>query len=166
MSDEVTVSLDGSEYLQAMIVGCMRASQNRAVGRKNAFGATADASEQLHITGAVGEACVAKLMNSYWLGVGKFRGPDVAALQVRTRSKSHYRLIIHKEDSDSDIFVSVYASEGVGVVRGWITGAEAKKTDYWEDPAGGRPAFFVPNEALRPMGEFPQFSKPSEVIGA
>lgn len=152
---ETTVELDGSEYLQAMFAGCMRAAQNRKLGRRHAFGASAADSEQCHITGAVGEACVAKLLNSYWLGVGKFRGPDVGTLQVRTRSKPHYRLILHKEDADEDVFVSVYASEGVGVVRGWIYGRDGKRDAWWSDPAGGRAAYFVPNEALNPMSEFP-----------
>lgn len=154
MSD-VTVELDGSEYLQAMLVGCMRAAQNRRRGRQQAYGATAANSEQCHITGAVGEACVAKFLNRYWLGVGTFRGPDVGGVQVRARSKASYQLILHKEDADDDIFVLVIACEGVGIVRGWIYGRDGKLDDHWADPANGRPAYFVPSEKLRPMSEFP-----------
>jgi hypothetical protein len=153
--DAVVVKLDGSEYLHAMIAGCMRASQNRKLNRRHAHGASAGDSEQCHITGAVGEACVAKMLKSYWLGVGKFRGPDVSNIQVRTRSKPHHSLILHREDSDSDVFVSVYAAEGVGEVRGWIYGRDGKREEFWSDPASGRPAFFVPNEALRPIEELP-----------
>lgn len=148
----VTVELTGSEYIQAMMVGCMRMAQNRRDGRSHAHGASASEAEQMHIIGAVGEACVAKYLNTFWLGTGKFRGPDVGTIQVRSRSKAHYQLILHEGDADDDIFVSVFVSEGVGELRGWLRGFEGKQSRYWSDPAGSRPAYFVPNDALHPMG--------------
>jgi hypothetical protein len=39
----------------------------------------------------------------------------------------------------------------VFILRGWIWGREGKRDEWWTDPACGRPAFFVPQNALRPM---------------
>jgi hypothetical protein len=159
MPDEIVVRLDGSEYLQAMNVGTMRSSNARAAGRAAYHGISNENAEQSDITGAVGEACVAKHLNCFWLGIGVFRGPDVGTVQVRTCSKPTGRLILHESDGDGDVFVSVYAARGEGTIRGWAYGSDVKKPEYWQDPAGGRPAFFFPNELLRPMSEFPQGKK-------
>ena len=150
---DIPVELDWSEYLQAMQVGCLRAVQNRKLRRRHAHGASSHDAEQCHITGAVGEAMVAKYLRTFWLGVGAFRGPDVGNMQVRTRTKLTYRMILHAQDHDDDVFVSVYASEGAGLIRGWIRGRDGKRPEWWSDPAGGRPAYFVPNEALHPMSD-------------
>lgn len=153
---EVRVALVGSEYLSAMHIGCMRRSQDRRLDRKDAYGASADNGEALDILGAVGEACVAKYLNQFWLGLGTFRGPDVSNFQVRTRSHEHYDLILHPKDNDDDIFILVYASKGVGLLSGWLYGREGKKPEYWKDPSKKkRFAYFVPKSVLHGMDTLP-----------
>ena len=36
-------------------------------------------------------------------------------------------------------------------LRGWIRARDGKPPEFWRDPTQGRPAFFVPAAALRPM---------------
>jgi hypothetical protein len=151
MSESVTVALDTSEYYMAMQAGCMRQVQNRKIGRPHYYGAPPDRAEQFHINGSVGEACVAKYLNKYWLGKGTFGGSDVEDYEVRSTSRPDGDLILHDYDKDDRPYISVYVSEGVGVIRGWIMGAEGKRKEFWKDPAKGRPAYFVPTSKLRPM---------------
>ena len=149
----VTVRLDSSEYYMAMQAGCMRQVQNRNIGRPHYYKAPTDRAEQFHINGSVGEACVAKHLGKYWLGKGTFGGSDVEQYEVRSTSRPDGDLILHDADKDDRPYISVYVSEGVGVIRGWLMGREGKKKEFWRDPAKGRPAFFVPTNKLRPIEE-------------
>lgn len=103
-----------------------------------------------------GEMAVAKCLNLFWSGsVGDFGAVDVGGLvQVRTRRKKWHQLILHKEDSDNEPFVLVCAHESPKfMLCGWIFGKDGKLDKFWSDPAGGRPAYFVPQEQLRPISE-------------
>lgn len=148
------VELNSSEYLQAMIVGCMRACQDRRDGRRHTYRARPEDAEMLDIRGAVGEACVAKYLGQYWLGVGTFGGDDVGQYQVRATGWKEGTLRLHPKDRDDRPYISVYVCEGRGVIHGWLTGAEGKQQRYWSDPTRqGRPAFFIPSSDLHPMEE-------------
>jgi hypothetical protein len=153
----VTVKLDSSEYYMAMQSGCMRQVQNRSIGRPHYYGAPTDRAEQFHINGSVGEACVAKHLGKYWLGTGTFGGSDVEQYEVRSTSRPDGDLILHDYDKDDRPYISVYVSEGVGVIRGWLLGKEGKKKEFWRDPAKGRPAYFVPTSRLRPIDTLSQY---------
>lgn len=157
MPELVTITLDASEYYMAMQAGCMRQVQNRRIGRPHYYGAPADRAEQFHINGSVGEACVAKHLGKYWLGKGTFGGSDVEDYEVRSTSRQDGDLILHDSDKDDRPYISVYVSEGVGVIRGWLPGKDGKKKEYWRDPAKGRPAYFVPVAHLRPIGTLEQY---------
>ena len=147
------VDLDHMEYMAAMHVGLMRSCNGRKLGLQHAHGADNGDTEAMNIPGAVGEALVAKFFNVWWGGYGDVGGADVANIQVRTHTTPGYRLILHPTDRDTDIFVSVLVQQGRGRLVGWIRGEDGKRRDYWQDPTGtGRPAFFVPNSALLPIG--------------
>ena len=152
----VKVTLNDTEYAQALNVGTMRQVENRKLGRQHAYGAKPEEAEEKHIIGAVGEAIVAKYFNVFWLGVGKFRGPDVGILQVRATDLEDGRLVINKKDDDDAIFILVYVVEGVGTIRGWLRGGDGKRDEYRE-AHGGRPAtHFVPLDRLRCISELKQ----------
>jgi hypothetical protein len=116
-----------------------------------------DGSEELSIVSARGEMAVAKGLNLYWSGsVGDYSAVDVGGLvEVRTITTGHHRLILHPGDRDWAPYVLVDASYQPEMrLVGWIYGKDGKDQKYWSDPSGkNRPAFFVPQNKLRPMAE-------------
>ena len=150
----VDIKLSSTEMFLAAQVGVMRQIQNLNKGRKGAYGSGSNNDWQLHIEGAMGECAVAKAMGIYWNGaIGDLDAGDVGRLQVRTRSSHRYELILHKRDSDDDKYILVTGKNGQYRLHGWIKGNEGKNPDYWSDPAGGRPAFFVPQGELNDIVE-------------
>lgn len=135
--------------------GVMRNVQSLQKGRQNANGLSADLNWQVNIEGALGELALAKYLNTYYSGKGFFRGPDLPGLQVRTAAGSSHRLILHPGDSDGDVFVLVVGQPPTYRVVGWIVGREGKLPQFWDEPVRGRPAFFVPQEALNPIELLP-----------
>lgn len=106
----------------------------------------------IHIQGALGEMAVAKALNVYWSGsVNTFAACDLPGLQVRTRSRHWYDLIVRSRDSDDEPFILVTGECPTFTVHGWIYGRDAKKPK-WLREYGNRPAaYFVPQGALRPL---------------
>lgn len=143
------VSLTPAEILSAAHTGIMRQTQNLKRNRKPAYGATNATDWQWHVEGALGECAVAKALGLYWTGnLGNLRATDVGRYQVRTRSRHDYDLILHPEDPDDDVYFLVTGLNGRYRIHGWILGRDGKRDEYWSDPAGGRPAYFVPQAAL------------------
>ena len=152
MSDTVSIDLTETELEIAALVATKRQASNLCKRRPDAHGAKPDAGWSLHIEGACGEMAVAKWAGKYWNGaIGDLKADDVGKLQVRTRSNHAYDLIVHRSDPDDRAFVLVTGLAPHFILRGWIWGRDAKRDEWWRDPAGGRPAFFVPQAALRPM---------------
>ena len=48
-------------------------------------------------------------------------------------------------------FVLVTIQDKTTLIHGWCYGRDAMKEEFWADPARGRPAYFVPKEALFPI---------------
>lgn len=152
----ISVTLTWHEVRMAAEIGLIRQIQNLSNGRKDRFGCSPDEGWGPHIEGACGEMAVAKAFGIFWSGaLGNLKADDVGKLQVRTRSKSHYELILHPDDYDDRPFVHVTGLAPEFVIVGWIIGRDGKRTEFWGDPAGGRPAFFVPVKVLRPLTELP-----------
>lgn len=147
MGSLVEVNLTPSEMIQGAMVGVVRQLQNLKNSNRPAYGAGKSNDWQLHIEGALGEMVIAKHLNLFW-GKGLLRGDDVGDVQVRTRSSHNYDLIVHKGDPDDKQFWLVTGANGKYRVRGWLLGLEAKQVRFWSDPAGGRPAYFVPAREL------------------
>lgn len=151
------VELTSSEYLQAMVVGCMRCCEDRKLGRRHAYGARRQDAELHDIVGAIGEAVVAKYLGAFWLGTGTFRGHDVATYQVRSTKYDPPFLCLHSKDDDDKAYICTHVCEGVGVIHGWMYGSEGKAERYFSDRwKNGRPAFWVPHTDLHPIEELPR----------
>jgi hypothetical protein len=151
MSHEVI--LTKYEMQMAGSVGLSRGIESISAGNKQAHGCSGDGWGQ-NIEGAYGELAFAKFINRYWSGsVNTFKdGGDVGDIQVRTRSKHHYDLIVRDGDRDNDIFVLVTGLAPSYLIRGWIKGIEAKRMDDCIKAYGGRPsAWFVPADRLKPV---------------
>ena len=149
MMNKYTVTLTPSEMLLAAHAGIMRQVENVKLGRVPSHGVKQEHAWTRHIEGCMGEYALAKYLNIYWSGKGNLGDYDVGnMIDVRTAQKEHYRLILHPEDQDNRIFWLLCGIHGTYHVKGWILGERGKKQEYWADPAGGRPAYFVPDAAL------------------
>jgi len=150
----MAVTLTSFEIFQAAMIGAKRnieAKVRRLPDRHGFTGSGWDA----HIEGACGEIAVAKFLGLYWGGsVNTFKtGGDVSGLEVRTRSESHYDLIIRDNDPPDSIYILVIGQCPTYQVVGWVRGREGKRAEY-RKTHGGRPgAYFVPQSALRPIEE-------------
>jgi hypothetical protein len=127
----------------------------RGLKGRNGGAATGAMALTIHLLGAAGEMAVAS-----HLGLKEFlyketeakRGScDLPGIDVKTRSRHSYDLIVQNNESPEKKFVLVTIQDKKTVIHGWIRGKDAMKKEYWSDPAGGRPAYFVPKTALMPM---------------
>lgn len=144
----IDIKLTGYEMMIAAQSGILRQIENTQRQRKAAYGSGSQNDWQLHIEGCLGEMALSKFLGVYYTGKGKFRAPDVGIVDVRTRSRHSYDLILHPKDPDDRIFYLVTGVNGSYKIQGWIMGEDGKQKEYWSDPAGGRPAFFVPQSKL------------------
>lgn len=125
------------------------------VGKKkitNRF--TGRAGELIDIEAACAELVAAKYLDIYWDGsVGTFQLPDVGRFQVRHTQHEKGRLPIHRRDKDNEYFILVTGHTPTYCIRGYILAKDGKKQKYWDDPTGNYPAFFVPQNVLKPIEE-------------
>lgn len=155
------VSLTSEELQIAAMVGLMRQIQNLFAGRDDADGASPESGWQYHLEGAAGEMAFAKWADKYWSGnLGNLKADDVGMMQVRTRSRHSYELIIKERDPDDRIFVLLTGLAPHFRLRGWIWGWEGKCKEWYGDICrNGRPNYFVPHAALHPMHMSPRLLK-------
>ncbi len=147
------VTLSWAEVTQGAIVGVLRQVSNIKRARVDANGFAGD-GWGVHVEGCLGEMAAAKALGVYWAGsLGALRVPDIKGYQVRTAPRQGLSLIAHREDADDAKFLLVVGTAPSYCLAGWILGRDAKRAEWWRDPVGGRPAFFVPSSALRPMTE-------------
>lgn len=143
-----TVVMDEWDIVDAASKAVRRQAQNLTRGRKDAYGLKG-AGWNEHLVGALGEAAVAMFYNVHWSGaIGDITAKDVGRIQVRTRSEAWHNLILHDRDPDDDYFILVHYDAPKFHLLGWIKAIDGKKPEFWKDPAGGRPAFFIPQDAL------------------
>lgn len=153
----IAIELSSTETLVASQVGSLRHAEALKRGNPDAFGLSADKDGWgLHIEGAAGEMAAAKALNVYWgATVNTYkRGGDIGQrIQVRTRSRRDYELLVRPSDRDEDIFVLVTGKSPRFEVHGWLMGREAKHPDFLKNHGGRNPAYFVPHRALRMIEE-------------
>ena len=142
----------------AMEEGLRRQGVNEAKGLRGRNGGAWKGSKALdiHLLGAAGEMAVASYLGMkehLYKETEAKRGSDdlPGDIDVKTRSKHSYDLIVQKNEDPSKKFVLVTIEDKTTLVHGWCYGREAMKEEYWADPARGRPAYFVPKEALSPI---------------
>lgn len=151
------IRLSWFEVHLASEIGCRRHLAALQAGLPDRHGADRDDDGWTkHVEGAAGEMAVAKALNLYYDGsVNTFRdGADVGhQIQVRTRSKAHYELLVREGDADLAPYVLVTGRSPAFRIVGWMYGADAKQ-DAWRKAHGGRDAaYFVPQAALYPIEE-------------
>jgi hypothetical protein len=146
------------ERQQAIREGLRRQGFNESKGLRGRNGGAWKGSKALdiHLLGAAGEMSVAS-----YLGLKEHLFKETEAkrgscdlpgnIDVKTRSKSAYDLIVQKGEDGQRIFVLVTIERQETLIWGWCYGYEALQERFWADPARGRPAFFVPKEFLHSM---------------
>lgn len=161
------VVLDRFERELGFQVGCLRQQESlrREVADKN--GAQMEDGFNIHIMGATGEVAFCKsvglfktLPNGFKaypiLSVNAGKAPDFGKnIQVRTRSKQYYELLLRPDDSPNELYVHTVQGSQFWTIKGWIWGWEAKKTEWIRNPMGRGSAYFVPEEALHDISLIP-----------
>lgn len=150
----MSVSLEWYELSRAALVGVSRNVEAMRMGCQNRMPINDEWS--IHVLGACGECAFAKATGRYWSGgVNTFRASaDIGgSIEVRTRSKHTYDLIVRDNDSDSSAYVLVTGGPKDFVVHGWIRGADAKCGEFLANHGNHGAAYFVPKSALRPLSE-------------
>jgi hypothetical protein len=151
MFDEVV--LNEHELDLAGGVGVRRQVSALAAGRKDRHGMKPEDGWKVHVEGACGELAVAKYLGKYWDGsVDTFRRlPDLGNVEIRTRSKHYYELIIRRDDDPEKFYVLVTGIAPRYRVRGWIKGADARNSDWLRSHGNREEAWFVPTSQLQAM---------------
>jgi hypothetical protein len=152
--------LSAIEMMQAAITGALRHHDCAVKGRHD-YATEGDSFEATslarHVNGAGGEIAVAKERDVYWGGhINRFNGQggDVGKqVQVRTRLKAQWPMIINERDPDDVPFVKVSGLAPHYEVHGWVWGRDGKREE-WRDPSAHW-RFLVPAEALHSMDELP-----------
>jgi hypothetical protein len=146
------------ERQQAMEEGLRRQGFNESKGLRGRNGGAWQGSKALdiHLLGAAGEMAVASFLGMkehLYQEKEARRGSDdlPGGIDVKTRSKTCYDLIVQKGAEPQKRFVLVTIQDQKTLLHGWCYGHEAMQERFWADPARGRPAYFVGKEHLRPM---------------
>ncbi len=147
------IELSTSDTAHAARLAQQRHQASLASGLQGRFGGPTDgaASQQVHLVGAVGECVVAKMLGLAMPDtVNTFKAPDLSrAVQVRTRTKPEYELIVRASDNPNEAYVLVtYVDDHTGVVRGFIQGWAAQRPEFSRSHGGRAPAYFVPTSWL------------------
>lgn len=80
--------------------------------------------------------------------------PDLPGdIEVKTRSRHSYDLIIQKDERPDKKLVLVTIQGSTIFLHGWCVAADVMREEFWADPAGGRPAFFVPKQYLSDIAD-------------
>lgn len=159
MPKTIPVTLTPIEMVIAGQVGITRSVTSIKNCVQDLNGIRDDERYGMDVIGALGEMAFCKAMNIYWAGTVKnFHGGDVGSnIQIRTSFVQGNRLIVRKNDKNTDVFVLVIGKENKYNVIGWIMGSEAKNKKWLSDPTALSdriPAYFVPQSELYPMDEF------------
>ena len=160
MPTPISFVFSEEERRLAMEEGVRRQQVNEARGLRGRNGGAWKGSKALdiHLLGAAGEVAVASylgLQEHLFKEKEARRGSDdlPGGIDVKTRSKAAYDLIVQRNESPDKKFVLVTVENQQTLIHGWCYGHEALQEQYWADPARGRPAYFVPKEALRSIDE-------------
>lgn len=72
-------------------------------------------------------------------------------IEVKTRSRHYYDLIVQKNERPDKNMVLVTVEGGQILIHGWCVAGDVMEKRFLKDPAGGREAYFVPKSQLKPL---------------
>jgi hypothetical protein len=135
------------ERQQAVKEGLRRQGFNESKGLRGRNGGAWKGSKALdiHLLGAAGEVAVASYLNLkgelFKETEAKKNSDDLPGIDVKTRSKASYDLIVQRGSDPQKKFVLVTIENQQTLLHGWCYGHEALQERFWADPARGRPAY-------------------------
>lgn len=154
----VQVNLPPDLLQTALDEAARRQNENQARGLmgRNRAPATGPQALKLHELGAVGEMAVAKYLGLEDMVFSetkpKWGSADLPYdIEVKTRSRHSYDLIVQRRERDDKNLVLVTIERGEILIHGWCRSGDVKREEFWADPAGGRPAYFVSKSELQPI---------------
>lgn len=146
------VTLTSDELMMCAQVAALRHVEAICAGRSDRYAAASKPGEGLskHFEGACGELALCKAFGRHWGGtVNSFKSADVGRnVQVRTRARHDWELIVRQDDSDLDFFFLVTGSAPNYRVHGYIRGHDAKRPEWLANHGGHGEAYFVPQSQL------------------
>lgn len=151
----IKVCLSYEQLIEASEVGCLRHIESITRGLTDKHGANPDRGWQYHVEGACGEKAFAVATNRHWSkSVNTFKSQgDVEGIEVRTRSRADYELIVRPNDPSGSTYVLVLGLAPYYQVMGWIGGAEAKMLPLRSFDSNRPPVHFVPRSLLYPIDD-------------
>lgn len=136
-----------------------RVNEEKGLRGRNKGAWRGDKALEIHLLGAAGEVAVASylgLKEHLFKETEARRGSDdLPGIDVKTRSKHKYDLIVQRNENPEKKFVLVTIEDKTTLIHGWCWGKEAMDEKYWADPARGRPAYFVAKDRLRAIDTLP-----------
>lgn len=149
-------SKEDKELVRAEAMRRQLANEKKRLKGRNGGPASGEKALFFHKLGAAGELAVADFLHLreflYQETEAKRGSCDLPPnIDVKTRSKSHYDLICQLDEKPGKILVLVTIQNKITLLHGWIRSEDAMKKQWRKDPAGGRPAYFVPQSALLPL---------------
>jgi len=150
------VILSKKELQEANAIAQARMDGVESIGLMDKHGAESERNFSYHLLGARGEIAFRKFINSNEkVTVNTFKKtPDISGVEVRTRSKDDYDLIIRKDDPDDRVYVLVVGEGCKFRVVGWLLGKE--KYNFSTKTFNNRPkAWFIPQKSLHAIEELP-----------
>ena len=153
----IKIDLTPAEMYMAASIGVARHIAACVKHSANAHGADNEHGWQYHIEGACGELAVAKALDIAWsptINTYKSAG-DVGLLEVRTRSRHDYELVVRENDKDAT-FILVTGVAPHLIVRGWINAKDARMPEWFVSHANRPPQFYVPHAALFDLETLPR----------
>lgn len=165
MSTEIILSQD--ELNMAEMEATRRQSENEARGLRgrNKAPEKGEKALKMHLLGCVGEIAVAKylgLQRHVFASKTAVRGSaDLPGnIEVKSRSKHGYDLLIQLSDDPSKIFVLVTHEEGNLVkIVGWTYGRDSMRTEWVREFVRGRPCYAIPQKELNPIESITELVK-------
>jgi len=138
---------------------CRRQQENEAKGLRgrNKAPNRGEKALKLHQLGCIGEVAVAEylgLQEHLFSAETAIRGSaDLpGSIEVKTRSKHNYDLLVQFSDDPSKIFVlATHEGGDTTQIWGWILGSHAMKKKWVREFVPGRRCYAVPQSALNPI---------------
>jgi hypothetical protein len=151
----VTLRLTFGEMSMAAAIASLRYTCNVIKQRPHQYGQT---DYRWPVDGLCAEIAAARYLNLYWNGdVNNKKERDVGGLVDVRSCEPGLRMILHPEDPDGTPFVLAWVDLPGVALMGWMLAREGKLPEFWEDPHGGRPAYFVPKHRLHDMAMLPEW---------
>lgn len=150
----MAVQLTRADLYLAGHAGVMRRLSAMSKQRPEPFGTPSSDLWGVDIESCAAELLVSRSLNQSWtpyaLNPVEIISDVGTLVQVRHTPRANGCLILHDKDSDDHAFVLVVGLGTSQRIVGWLWGRDGKQLCHWRTSTG-RPAYFVPQEALSPI---------------